>query len=618
MKGFRQDINALRALAVTAVVLFHFFPDVLTGGFAGVDVFFVISGYLMTSIIYTGLKDNRLNIFNFYLARANRIIPALSVLCFVMLALGYFYLVPWDYKTVGRDVATSIAFVSNVMFSMREAYFTSEGNFFLHTWSLSAEWQFYIIYPIVLLGLFKLFGQDTLKRALLSLTIIFFALSVYLSNYFPTQSYFLLPSRAWEMLLGGVVFLFPLKLNKSNSFIIALGGYLLILLSYIWVDSEDLWPSFMTLIPTLGTCFVIWGGLQNSKALTNGLVQRIGLWSYSIYLWHWPVVTGLAYFGFKNLAFLGILSSIVLGFLSYRFIEQPFSRKLKNNRLKAVGVHLLVIIALGAAGSLVFITQGLAQRLKIESSPIVQGGTGENYRINEGVVYLNTADKGDYDYLLLGDSNANHYTRGILKEKTKVKQAWLGACMSFPSSMYKRDGLRLDWKEKCREHYKLALNESKPVILVHHWDKNNNRLECTNGSCPLTGNYLKDLEWNMHELLKEYKGLEVYLLGDLPRPQSKDLVTCMKSNYLLGINQECQTNWPYPPNVKRVNEVLIKLAEQYESVQYIPVDSVFCTDEVCKYDLDGKSLFMPDLHLSSLGSEIAWKHIAEVLSSSGK
>lgn len=615
MKTFRQDINALRAIAVIAVVAFHFFPDVLTGGFAGVDVFFVISGYLMTSIIYTGLKDERFNIFHFYLARANRIVPALAVLCFVMLVLGYFYLVPWDYKTVGRDVATSIAFVSNVMFSMREGYFSSEGNFFLHTWSLSAEWQFYIVYPIVMLGLFKIFGLNKVRKVVLSLTVLCFALSLYLSTNFPTQSYFLFPSRAWEMLLGGVVFLFPLSVSQGSSRKMALVGFFLILLSYVWVDSKDLWPGFMTLIPTLGACFVIWGSVKDSTVVANGAAQKIGLWSYSIYLWHWPIVIALSYFGFKHLALLGILLSVLLGFISYRFVEQPLSQLLKANRLRSVVTHCSTIAVLGVAGSLVFITQGLAQRLQLESSPIVQGGTGENYRINEGVVYLNTHDKGEYDYVMIGDSNANHYTRGILKEGTKVKQAWLGACMSFPSSMYKRNGIRLDWKEKCKEHYKLALDQSKPIILVHHWAKNNNRLECTNGECPLTGNYLADLEWNMHELLDSYKGVDVYLLGDLPRPQTKEMITCMKSNYLLGINQQCQTEWPYPPAVKKVNETLTKIAEQYESVHYIPVDSVFCTDDICKYDLNGKSLFMPDLHLSSLGSEITWKHIAEVLSS---
>ncbi len=155
--NFRKDINGLRAIAVIAVVIFHFYPSLLTGGFAGVDVFFVISGFLMTGIIFRGLNKNNFSILEFYISRANRIIPPLAILCLALLIFGYFFTTTWDYKTVGRDVSTSMLFISNFMFSMRGGYFDTTDNFLLHTWSLSVEWQFYIIYPVLIVLFNKFF-----------------------------------------------------------------------------------------------------------------------------------------------------------------------------------------------------------------------------------------------------------------------------------------------------------------------------------------------------------------------------------------------------------------------------------------------------------------------------
>lgn len=613
MNTFRKDINSLRALAVSAVVCFHFYPQYLTGGFVGVDVFFVISGYLMTGIISSRIKDNTFNYIDFYLARANRIIPALAGFCIVMLLLGFFFLVPWDYKTVGRDVATSISFVSNIMFSMRGGYFSSEGNFFLHTWSLSTEWQFYILYPFVLLMLFKISSLVSLRIVLIISTIFLFFFGLYLSSSYETQSYFLLPSRAWEMLVGGLVFLFPGCIKERHRSKVSLFGLIVLLFSFLLIDSEYTWPGYLTLLPTAGAAIVILANVNSNRLIENKTIQLLGLWSYSIYLWHWPIVIFLQYFGLKGWEFFGVILSIILGGLSYYFIEIPSSKFLRKSKVKAIATHIFIVGLLGLIGSYVFLTQGIAKRLKLESSPIVQGGTGNNYRINEGIVYLNSDT--EYDYLMIGDSNANHYTRGILKEATKVKQAWLGACMSFPNAIFKREGVHWDWKEKCQENYKNAINQPKPIILVHHWSKSDNSFECTTDSCHITGQFLIDLDWNMRELLDFYQSETIYLLGDIPRPQSKDMITCMKTNYLLGIQQQCRTEWPYPSAVKKTNQILQALANDYSNVHYISVEGVFCKDDTCKYDLFGESLFMPDLHLSALGSEIAWAYIADKLES---
>lgn len=177
---FRHDINGLRAIAVIAVVLFHFNPSWVPGGFAGVDVFFVISGFLMTGIIFRGLEQNNFSILKFYVARANRIIPALAVLCSVLLVVGWFYLTPLEYKALGKHAASSITFLSNITYWREAGYFdtSSHEKWLLHTWSLSVEWQFYIIYPIILVLLSKLFSIKTIKSILLAGTILGFIFCV--------------------------------------------------------------------------------------------------------------------------------------------------------------------------------------------------------------------------------------------------------------------------------------------------------------------------------------------------------------------------------------------------------------------------------------------------------
>lgn len=174
--NFRHDINGLRAIAVFAVVLFHFNPHWLPGGFAGVDVFFVISGFLMTSIIFNGLERDNFNLIKFYTARANRIIPVLSVMSIILLIFGWFYLLPTDYLELGRQVERSSYFASNILFSKGGGYFDTDEKtkWLLHTWSLSVEWQFYIFFPLILLALKKYLSFAQLKKVVVYLLLVSF------------------------------------------------------------------------------------------------------------------------------------------------------------------------------------------------------------------------------------------------------------------------------------------------------------------------------------------------------------------------------------------------------------------------------------------------------------
>ena len=363
---FREDINALRAIAVASVVLFHFNHDWLPGGFAGVDVFFVISGFLMTMIIVKGLEKESFSILSFYKARVRRIIPALAALCFVLMCLGLFLLSPIDYLNLGKHSAASLTFLSNIVYWSESNYFNPSSNekWLLHTWSLSVEWQFYLIYPVVLVLLRKFLSLNQLKVILVISTILALLLSVFVTMKSSSAAYFLLPTRAWQMLAGGLVFLYPIKLKSSTKQPLQLIGLLLIITSFFVFTSSTPWPGYASLLPILGACLVLISNNGESKLVNNNITHALGKWSYSIYLWHWPIVVAGYYFDLGDYWWaIGIPLSIGLGAVSFIFIE---SKTLKDVHLEKAKYILrpLPFAALSAfIGSLIFYTNGFLFRL---------------------------------------------------------------------------------------------------------------------------------------------------------------------------------------------------------------------------------------------------------------
>lgn len=322
---FRKDINGLRAIAVIAVVLFHFNATWMPGGFAGVDVFFVISGFLMTGIIFRGIEQEHFSILKFYVARANRIIPALAVLCLVLLVFGWFYLNPVDYKALGKHAGCSMSFISNITYWRESGYFdvSSHEKWLLHTWSLSAEWQFYIIYPLVLVAMRKFMSIKVMKATVLLGTVLGFIFCVVATYKWPNPSYYLLPTRAWEMMIGGVAYLYPIALKEGRKKLLEWFGIALIIGSYLLISKDSFWPGYLALFPVLGSFLIIQAQRNDSFITSNIVAQKIGAWSYSIYLWHWPLVVAIYYFSLNEMfIYLGIALSVLFGFLSNKYIEK--------------------------------------------------------------------------------------------------------------------------------------------------------------------------------------------------------------------------------------------------------------------------------------------------------
>lgn len=374
-KRFRSDINGLRAIAISAVLLFHFHVAGFGGGYVGVDMFFVISGYLMTSIIVSAGAD--FSVLGFYHARAWRIMPALTIFLVVLIVSGFLFLEPLGYRSLAVQSAAAAFFLSNFLFVFQSGYFApaAESQWLLHTWTLSAEWQFYLIYPALFIIVWKL----KLKRTwLIALLIAGFTLSllaaVILANMqsrYAIAAFFLLPSRAFEMLAGGLVFFLAQcrcvqRLRHGPRRGLELIGLTTCLISMGTFDSNTPWPSFNALVPVVGTCCIILTDRNDAGLLRGHLFQLLGNWSYSIYLWHWPIIVLLRELSLnKSPAWIiaGIAASILIGALSYRWVELPsrslYKRPDSGLALQALcGVALAVVLSSGA----IWFTNGLPAR----------------------------------------------------------------------------------------------------------------------------------------------------------------------------------------------------------------------------------------------------------------
>lgn len=430
---FHKNINALRALAVMSVVLYHFKTAGLSAGFIGVDVFFVISGYLMTRIIANGLQAGQFSLIAFYAARARRIIPALAALCVVLAVFGYFFLPTDDYRELLRTTKESLLFTSNHYFAKDGSYFDAplQENWLLHTWSLSVEWQFYLLYPLILMALFRLGNLRKVKLMVAALGACSLAASMACSASHPVGSFFLLPTRAWEMIAGGLVYLYPLKLSgravaASETVGLALIGAALVLLPH-----DAAWPGYLALVPVAGAMLVIQAN-SNSAFARNRLLQFLGKCSYSIYLWHWPLVVFLYTCGLLDnplATTVAMLLSVGLGALSYYGVEAR-TRKVARPAMglaRYVGMGLLVVAAAGALGS------------AVKHNPHVRWVKQDGKPEYESKLYTQQCapnafgasqcqlGSGEITAILLGDSHAQSTAAALMLETDQAALGWARA-----------------------------------------------------------------------------------------------------------------------------------------------------------------------------------------------
>ncbi len=362
--GFRSDINGLRAIAIALVVAFHLAPGQAPGGFVGVDVFFVISGYLMTRLIVGGLEKRRFSLWRFYLARLRRIWPALVGLCAALAVLGSVALDPWTYQRVAKEIPSALLFFSNLVFAVRSGYFEPDArdDWLRHTWSLSLEWQFYLIHPLILLALF---ARPTLRRrlwlVLAAIAVVSFGVAVVLWLEGSTASFYLLPSRAWETLAGGLCVAAERGLKPGGGWRwpAHLSGLALIVAGAAIATPVAGWPSPIALVPVAGAVLVILSGVTRTLWAETALVDGLGRTSYSIYIWHWPVILALRYAGAPQSPLVdavAIAAMVGAGIVSYQVIERRLTAWMFARRpwrwMVGLGTAASVLaLAFAAAGS---------------------------------------------------------------------------------------------------------------------------------------------------------------------------------------------------------------------------------------------------------------------------
>ena len=618
---FRKDINGLRALAVIAVVLFHFNSSWMPGGFAGVDVFFVISGFLMTGIIFKGMEQDKFSVLNFYVARANRIIPALALLCLVLLIFGWFCLTPLEYKALGKHAASSMGFLSNFVYWREAGYFdvASHEKWLLHTWSLSVEWQFYIIYPLVLIALRKFLSIKTLKLLLVIGTVIGFIFSVVATYKQPNASYYLFPTRAWEMMIGGVAYLYPFTLQENRKKLVEWTGLILVIASYLLISSNNLWPGYLALFPVLGSFLIIQAQHNDSFITGNIIFQKIGTWSYSIYLWHWPFVVAIYTFSLPSYyIYIGMLLSVLLGFLSYKYVEKiNFLRSFPTllSYLKCKPIYIAGIV--GVLGSLAFIKNGINERFELSAQEEeVMSQLVIPYRSNGYCFYSShekafevSASKGVNCYLgdrkskantlLFGDSYAGH-NEPFFDEVFKVNKSSFQSVVTnwcTPSLSDDFAGPKTDLAyEQCmlnRKYLIENLGSYKNIILSGSW-KNIK-----------TDKQINDMEVIISEAAEQ--GANVIIMA-APKSYAKNPVEVFKKSIYLDISTVIDNDNNYDVTTLEANMRIKKIADKYHNVHFI--DRTYLYDDSETFNVNGLTIpySYDGGHLSILGSKYSAKY----------
>lgn len=462
---FRWDVQGLRALAVLAVLVFHVNPRLLPGGYLGVDIFFVISGYLIIGFIHRDLLQNKFKLLDFFSRRVKRLFPALFFMIFVVAIGVYQYMLPVETTRFAESMMSSLLYISNFYFYSQSDYFNTELHFspLLHTWSLSVEEQFYIFFPILLLFLHSL----KVKR-FLTILFVFTLLGLFLSEillrYDPSMSFYFSPSRFWQFSAGGLLSLSPQyqKGIKKSIFFDGIGflALIVLLLCFYLYDGYVLFPGFNAIVPTIATLLIIWSG--GSKGLVYKLLsiqpaKFFGNISYSLYLWHWPVIVFyklvVSYSISKVDQFIIVVVSIVFGFVSYRLIEIPF----KNYKL-AEGIHRPIIftVSLSALACIVAILMqsGLGYRFNdqqlryssyLDYEPGIHTRAGVCFLTSANSSYLEFNEDACVNYnennkniLLIGDSHASHWYSALnelKKENESISQVNSSGCK--PTLEYK-------------------------------------------------------------------------------------------------------------------------------------------------------------------------------------
>lgn len=459
---YREDIDALRGLAVLLVVIYHAFPEILPGGFIGVDVFFVISGYLITSIMLLSINRGDFSLKEFYARRVRRLFPALITVLLFVLGLGWLVLFPEEYQQLGTHVAKSVIFILNFELINEVGYFDVESHYkpLLHLWTLSVEEQYYLLWPLIILLFLKINKHPGYLLSFLFIASL--SANLYFSQGYTQEAYYHTLTRFWQLAAGSLLAVWLVNKQGSQNYfggkLTMWGGVILISLSAVFIDSHMIYPGYLAILPVVGAVMII---VANSRLKQYAGLVKLGLISYPLYLWHWVLISFLyIYLGRKpeTLALVvAVLLSLIFAYLTYKYIE-------KLRYQKRVTPYLIAVLAIiGLTGFYVEHKKGLPDRQSMDSFKEVS------------VHFERTPAKDDlcvdYTNEVLEQQQSFDYCRASSLEKRKII-AIVGdshAHVLFPgmSSLAKSYG------------YGTALlaNSSCPTLQGFEWGRNSREIE---------------------------------------------------------------------------------------------------------------------------------------------
>jgi peptidoglycan/LPS O-acetylase OafA/YrhL len=614
--GYRSDVDGLRAIAVLSVVFFHAYPATFQSGFIGVDVFFVISGFLITRILINNFSKSVFSLFDFYSKRILRIFPALiAVLLFVMI-LGWWTLNSTEYSSIGKHVLLSSFFVSNFGLWAESGYFdvTSEQKPLLHLWSLAIEEQFYLFYPII----FWMLYRYNISRLLALLIIICISFSFNFIGFLDDGTvFYMLFSRAWELLVGAIIAVLlyehqmtigiHLKAYRSVFMVFGLG---LMLSGFYFNIAGVRYPNLFAVLPVLGSALVILSGSFSSqtilyKILSNPILVWVGKISYPLYLWHWIifvltyVITGeVANLYFK---FFFILLSIVFASLTLNFVEVPF-RKSGPSKKKVI-LLFLILIFVGLLGGIIWKKDGFQRRDASLQSALYEGDIGHDiYREAELVKYTrcNNANylknvlvwknivrcaqsSANPSWALMGDSHAEHLFYGLANEWQNIGMVYLIRA----SAPYAESSDFIHLFEEVNHDPKI-----KGVILSAHWINRTVNLELMRST--------------LKKLLKS--GKKIVIFGDNPvfgfEPDR------CQNQRLFRSSTGCTQPRSLHDQQSSISKAVFKsLMIEFPQVKFIDLTSYFCNALECSM-VKGRELLYRDANHFNLNGT---KYVAKML-----
>ena len=672
MIEYRKDVDALRGYAVLAVVFYHFNIPYFGGGFIGVDIFFVISGYLITSIIFLEQTKNNFSFINFYERRIRRIVPILLIVLVTTIIIQSELLLYDEKKFFYKAILSIVFFVSNLWFAKLGTYFEPEisQSHLLHTWSLSIEEQFYLFFPLLLFFFYK-------KRIFLILTIIFF-ISLLLANNggvlkysypfydeyklikTPGNNFYLLPTRLWELLIGSMIAIFNIKFrnkykfdfNKKITNSLNIIGYFIIFFSFLFFSEKIPHPSIVTIIPILGISIILFLDISKKKNetllekfITNTFIIKVGLISYSLYLWHLPILYFYHdYFGPEKLNFLEILFLIILSLIisifSYNYIEKIFRKKFILKTGQTLICFFLITVILGGfayykVNFYDFKKNFSKDIIKIIDEKIYYKDKFFAKCLSDPRKYISPKDSciiGDtkkINYAFIGDSHM-----GILSKELNIhlKEKNIGGHLLTYNGCLPSNELKIldQQRYKCMNYYNEVLeflkfnNGIKKVILFYRWDLYYNGTRFDNelggkekGKDHITINVnsenekkeinTSELNLAINNFLKKIKSLDKEIIIIKSTPEMGWEIPTFLAKRILRSDQvdrkflSVNKNLFLERNIN-FNKFLDNIKDDLQLYIYNP-EKLFCDDSICYAHEKNYPLFYDDDHLSSLGSK---------------